>query len=85
MLSRLTLIPRQAIGLVTGVQQLATSLAGGVAASLSGWLLHISRSYELPMLVILVFLLIGAAATAILYRPEWAPKVAGAQSSLQQA
>jgi MFS family permease len=84
-LSRLTLIPRQTIGLVTGVQQLATSLAGGVAASLSGWLLHVSRSYDLPMLVILVFLLIGAAATAILYRPEWAPRVAGAPGSLQQA
>ncbi|MES2258753.1 MAG: MFS transporter [Pseudomonadota bacterium] len=74
-LSRLTLIPKQAIGSVTGVQQVATSLAGGVAASLSGWLLHISGSYDLPMMVIFVFLLIGAAATAILFRPEWAPKV----------
>jgi MFS family permease len=74
-LCRLTLIPRQAIGLVTGVQQVATSLAGGVAATLSGWLLHISGSYDLPMLVIFVFLLIGAAATAILLRPEWSPKV----------
>lgn len=74
-LSRLTLIPKQAIGLVTGVQQVATSLAGGVAASLSGWLLHVSGNYDLPMLVIFVFLLIGAAATAILFRPEWAPKV----------
>ena len=74
-LSRLTLIPKQAIGLVTGVQQVATSLAGGVAASLSGWLLHVSGNYELPMMVIFVFLLIGAAATAILLRPEWAPKV----------
>jgi MFS family permease len=73
-LSRLTLIPRQAIGLVTGVQQVATSLAGGVAASLSGWLLHATGSYDLPMLVILVFLLVGAAATVVLYRPQWAPK-----------
>ena len=45
-LCRLTLIPKPAIGLVTGVQQVATSLAGGVAASLSGWLLHVSGSYE---------------------------------------
>ena len=74
-LCRLTLIPRQAIGLVTGVQQVATSLAGGVAATLSGWLLHVSGSYDMPMLVIFVFLVIGAAATAILLRPEWAPKV----------
>ncbi len=74
-LCRLTLIPRQAIGLVTGVQQVATSLAGGVAATLSGWLLHVGGNYDLPMLVIFAFLVIGAAATAILLRPEWAPKV----------
>ena len=74
-LSRLTLIPKQAIGLVTGVQQVATSVAGGVAASLTGWLLHVSGNYDLPMLVIFVFLLIGAGATAILLRPEWSPKV----------
>ncbi len=74
-LCRLTLIPKPAIGLVTGVQQVATSLAGGVAASPSGWLLHVSGGYDLPMLVIFVFLIIGAAATWILLRPEWAPKV----------
>lgn len=77
-LSRLTLIPRQAIGLVTGVQQVATSLAGGVAASLTGWLLQISGNYELPMMVIFVFLLIGAFATAFMFRPEWAPQVTSA-------
>lgn len=74
-LCKLTLIPKQAIGLATGVQQLATSLAGGVSASLSGWLLHISGSYELPMQVIFVFLLVGATNTAILLRPKWSPKV----------
>jgi MFS transporter, ACS family, D-galactonate transporter len=84
-LSRLTLIPKQAIGLVTGVQQVATSLAGGVAASLSGWLLHVGGSYDLPMRVILVFLLIGATATVVLFRPEWAPRVSEAPASLKQA
>lgn len=84
-LSRLTLIPKQAIGLVTGVQQVATSLAGGVAASLSGWLLHLGGSYDLPMRVILVFLLIGATATAVLFRPEWAPRVSDAHGPLKQA
>lgn len=74
-LCRLTLIPRAAVGLVTGVQQVASSLAGGIAASLSGWLLHISGSYYLPMQVIFVFMLIGAVSTWILLRPEWAPKV----------
>jgi len=76
-LCRLTLIPKPAVGLVTGVQQVATSLAGGVAASLSGWLLHVGGSYELPMLVILAFLLLGAVATIVLLQPKWAPKVDG--------
>jgi MFS family permease len=80
-LCRLTLIPAPAVGLVTGVQQVATSLAGGVAASLSGWLLHVSGSYDLPMLVIFVFLLIGAAATWILLRPKWAPKISEAAAA----
>ncbi|WP_310633981.1 MFS transporter [Paraburkholderia sp.] len=84
-LSRLTLIPKQTVGLVTGVQQVATSLAGGVAASLSGWLLHVGKSYDLPMMVIFVFLLVGAAATAILYRPDWAPKANEPQCELREA
>jgi len=80
-LCRLTLIPKPAIGLATGVQQVATALSGGVAASLSGWLLQISGSYDLPMKVIFVFLLVGAASTWIMLRPEWAPKVANAAGS----
>jgi ACS family D-galactonate transporter-like MFS transporter len=74
-LCKLTLIPRPAIGLATGVQQVATSLAGGVSASLSGWLLQISGSYNLPMMVIVVFLVIGAVNTVVLLRPKWSPKV----------
>ncbi|MDR5832306.1 MFS transporter [Caballeronia sp. LP006] len=84
-LSRLTLIPKQAIGLVTGIQGVATSLAGGITASLSGWLLQVSGSYHLPMLIILVFLVVGALATAFLYRPEWAPKVTEPRGKLHQA
>jgi sugar phosphate permease len=77
-LCRLTLIPKQAVGLVTGVQQVATSLAGGVAGALTGWLLQISHNnYDVPMLVIFVFLLIGAGSTLVLLRREWAPKVPG--------
>lgn len=74
-LCRLTLIPKPAIGMVTGVQQVATSLSGGVAASLSGWLLHVSGGYGAPMAVIFVFLVIGALATIVLLRPEWAPRL----------
>jgi MFS transporter, ACS family, D-galactonate transporter len=74
-LCRLTLVPAPVVGLVTGVQQVATSLAGIVAPILSGWLLQVSGSYAAPMQVIFVFLLIGALATVFLLRPEWAPKL----------
>jgi MFS transporter, ACS family, D-galactonate transporter len=53
----------------------ATSLAGGVSASLSGWLLHVGGSYTLPMTAIFAFLLLGATSTVVLLRREWAPKV----------
>jgi ACS family D-galactonate transporter-like MFS transporter len=75
-LTKVTLIPRPAIGLVTGVQHVAAGLSGGLAASLTGWLLHVSGNYELPMMVIVVFLIIGASASVILLRPEWSPRVA---------
>jgi MFS family permease len=74
-LVKLTLIPKQAVGLNTGLQQVATSLAGGVSASLSGWLLHVGHSYALPMLAIFVFLLLGAISTIVLLRRKWAPKI----------
>ncbi|WP_245964662.1 MFS transporter [Trinickia dinghuensis] len=74
-LVKLTLIPKQAVGLNTGLQQVATSLAGGVSASLSGWLLHVGGSYTLPMMAIFVFLILGATSTIVLLRREWAPKV----------
>lgn len=74
-LTKVTLIPRPAIGMVTGVQHMAAGLSGGVAASLSGWLVDVSGNYDLSMMVIVVFLIIGAAASVILLRPEWSPKV----------
>jgi MFS family permease len=74
-LCKITLIPPPAIGLVAGVQHVAGGLSGGVAASLSGWLLHVSGSYDLPMMVIVVFLAIGAIANVVLLRPKWSPKV----------
>jgi MFS family permease len=74
-LCKLTLIPKPVIGLATGVQQLATSLAGGVSASLSGWLLHVSGGYTLPMMVIVGFLVLGVVNTIVLLRPKWSPKV----------
>ncbi|WP_238812769.1 MFS transporter [Paraburkholderia sp. SG-MS1] len=74
-LSKLTLIPKPAIGLNTGLLTVSTSLAGGVSASLCGWLLHIGGSYTLPMLSVCVFLALGAVSAVGLMRREWAPKV----------
>jgi MFS transporter, ACS family, D-galactonate transporter len=81
-LCRLTLIPGPAVGTVTGVQQVATALAGIVAPILSGWLLHTSGGYTVPMQVIFVVLLIGAASCLLMLRREWAPKMPHSASAL---
>jgi MFS transporter, ACS family, D-galactonate transporter len=74
-LCKFTLIPPPAVGLSVGVQQVAGTSSGAVAAALSGWLLHITGTYTAPMMVIVLFLLIGAAACVILLRPKWSPKI----------
>jgi len=74
-LCRLTLIPAPAVGLVTGVQNVSTSLAGIVTPLLSGWLLQETGGYTAPMLVIFVFLVIGGLTTLFLLKEKWAPKV----------
>ncbi|MCK9685347.1 MFS transporter [Scleromatobacter humisilvae] len=84
-LCKLTLIPKPAVGLNTGLQQVATSLAGGVSASLSGWLLHVGGSYELPMLAIFVFLVSGAVSTIVLMRRRWAPRIGAVQADADGA
>ncbi|MFM2289506.1 MAG: hypothetical protein RL684_2649 [Pseudomonadota bacterium] len=75
-LCRMTLIPSQGIGLVTGVQNVSTSLAGIVGPILSGWLLEVTGGYEAPMMAILFFLVVGAVTCIVLLRPEWSPKTA---------
>lgn len=77
-LCRLALIPKPAVGRVTGVHQVATSASGGVTAGLSGWLLHVSGNYNLPMFIIFIFLVIGAATTWFMMKPEWSPKIVDA-------
>ena len=74
-LCRLTLIPKPAVGLVTGVQQVATSISGGAAALISGWLLDVSGGYDLPVLVIVAFCVIGALTTIFMLKPQWAPRI----------
>ena len=77
-LCRMTLIPPQAVGLVTGVQNVSTSFAGIVGPILSGWLLQVSGGYRAPMLAIFFFLLLGGLSCVVLLRPEWSPKVSPA-------
>jgi ACS family D-galactonate transporter-like MFS transporter len=74
-LCRMTLIPAQAAGLATGVQNVSTSLAGIVGPILSGWLLQTTGGYAAPMMAIFFFLVLGALTCIVLWRPEWSPKV----------
>lgn len=76
-LCRLTLIPAPAVGLVTGIQNVSTSIAGIVVPILSSWLLQWSGSYRAPMQVIFVFLVLGAVTCIVLLRPRWTPKIPG--------
>jgi ACS family D-galactonate transporter-like MFS transporter len=78
-LTKVTLIPAPAIGMVVGVQHVAAGLSGGTAASLSGWLLDISGNYDLPIKAIVGFLALGATATIVLLRPKYSPKVIAAR------
>ena len=77
-LCRMTLIPPQAVGLVTGVQNVSTSLAGIVGPILSGWLLQVSGGYQAPMMAIFFFLVLGGLSCMVLLRPQWSPKLSAA-------
>jgi MFS family permease len=74
-LIRLTMIPAPAVGFVTGLQNVATSLAGIVTPILSGWLLQQTGSYDAPMKAIFVCLLVGAGSCILLVRSKWVPKI----------
>jgi cyanate permease len=80
-LCRMTLIPAAAVGLVSGVQNVSTSLAGIVGPILSGWLKQTSGGYEAPMMAIFFFLVLGGLTCLVLLRPEWAPKVPAAAAN----
>ena len=68
-----TLFPGAAIGLIVGVQNFASNLAGIVAPKVTGWLKPATYGYEAPMQLISVLLLTGAAAYWLLVRPRYAP------------
>jgi MFS family permease len=69
-----TLMPGAAIGQISGVQNLASNLAGIVAPALTGWLIQVTGSYVAPMRAILVVLLAGIGAYVFLVRREYAPR-----------
>ena len=56
----MTLMPPQAVGVATGVQNVSTSLAGIIGPIMTGWLLQTTGSYEAPMMLIFFFLVLGA-------------------------
>jgi MFS family permease len=69
-----TLIPGAAIGRISGIQNCSCSLAGIVAPILTGWLLQRTRSYEAPMMAILIVLVVGVLCYLLLIREKYAPK-----------
>jgi len=73
-LCRMTLIPPGASGLVAGIQNVSTSLAGIVAPILSGWLLQSTGSYTAPMQVINFFLILALVVCIVVLREKWAPR-----------
>ena len=68
----LTLIPKSMVGVVSGMQQVATALAGIAAPVMTGWLLHASGGYAAPIRAIFGFLVLGALTTALMLRRRWA-------------
>ena len=73
-LCRMTLIPPSVVGVVSGIQNLAASMAGIVVPILSGWLLQSTGGYTAPMEVIMAFLLLALVVCIVILREEWAPK-----------
>jgi ACS family D-galactonate transporter-like MFS transporter len=56
-----TLVPDAAVGRIGGLQNTASNLAGAVSPLVTGWLKHVSGSYELPMQTIWFVLILGVA------------------------
>jgi ACS family D-galactonate transporter-like MFS transporter len=74
-LTRGTLIPASAVGLVSGVQNGFGSAAGIVGPILTGWLKQTFGSYQAPMQAIWFFMMLGILSCVVLLREKYAPKV----------
>ena len=72
-LCRMSLVPAASIGVVTGMQNVALSMAGIVGPILTGWLLQTTGGYTAPMEAILFFLVLGGVACIVLLREKWSP------------
>lgn len=74
-LCSIMLIPQPIVGRVKGIQNTATAIAGIVSPLMTGWLLDLTGSYVVPMMLIFAFLVLGAITVAFAVRPQWAPKM----------
>lgn len=68
-----TLMPGAAIGRISGVQNMASNLAGIFAPIITGWLKAWSGSYAAPLYAVGFFLLLGVASYVFLVQPRYAP------------
>ena len=76
-----TLVPANAIGRISGVQNCAASLAGIVAPIVTGWLKQQTGSYRAPMGAIWIVLALGALSYFLLMREKYAPRASAADVS----
>lgn len=65
-----TLVPKDAIGRVVGLQNFASNCSGIIAPVLTGWLKQTTGSYEAPMFAVLVLLLIGIFSYSFLVKQK---------------
>jgi MFS family permease len=65
-----TLIPVGTLGRVVGVQNFASNASGIVAPIVTGWLIHLTGSYQAPMVTILGILMLGVLSYGYLVRAE---------------
>lgn len=68
-----TLVPGTVIGRAIGIQNFVANLAGILAPLITAWLKQATASYQAPLQVIWLFLLIGLASYVFLVREEYVP------------
>lgn len=69
-----TLIPGGSIAMVVGVQNTAANLAGIVSPTLTGWLIDQTGSFDIPIMTIGFWLLLGIVCYIFLVRRKYAPQ-----------